>query len=657
MFSAKSLGLIRRVTSLPMGLLDRIEAGFDARLDAGFTRADSLVERRIDSAQNLGQSLTRGLAHKASSTDHALAKRLAHIDAQSAARAAKTNATLARISSLTQKLEAGIDTQLNQGLHLVDSGAAICTKAGITSISTGMKFIERLDNKTEQAFMRADQRVTSVANRAHYGQVQTSNFALRSSAWLDQGIETSFNRADAAVNTGVSRSAAVAKSSITGFVATSKAFDTQLGTAVSRVDAQVAHRVNQATSTATATLNLVNAKALAFERVLELGISRIDSGIDHNIISGRAVNQSLIALVTDTDIHLTRRLARADSRLSNPIAQVALTYSKVSAYATRNFTSADTRLTNRLQTTDAGINTAVSTIVSVATATSKLATRSAQLTDAKLLRGVATVDKHVGTLIAQAGSKPDHLGKRATIASTWAVAGLALVLGTLGTATGTSVVTANSAPIEIDNSTQSEAITAKAVVSQYLEVRESFAALQASRSRSISTLESEIAQAQVRAQQTTLDGAEVIDIASKYAGVPYVWGGTTPKGFDCSGYTSYVFKQLGVKLPRTSGSQYSWSEKISAEQRQVGDLMFWSERGRVYHVAIYAGDGLMWDSPRPGRQVSKLKIWGNPTYGQVPASAINGSVFAEIAEKSAALEELKADVPQLRISVDPTPVD
>jgi peptidoglycan DL-endopeptidase CwlO len=211
--------------------------------------------------------------------------------------------------------------------------------------------------------------------------------------------------------------------------------------------------------------------------------------------------------------------------------------------------------------------------------------------------------------------------------------------------------------VEIENSAQTETIVAKAVVSQYMTVRESFAALQASRTRTIVTLESEIAQAKVRAQQTTIDGDTVIQIASKYARVSYTRGGTTPRGFDCSGFTSYVFSEVGVSLPRTSGEQAAWADRVAESERQVGDLMFWTDRGGVHHVAIYAGNGLMWDSPRPGRRVGKTSIWGNPFYGRVPAAAVNSDAIAEIADKTAELEEIKAEVPQLEITVDPIPVD
>jgi cell wall-associated NlpC family hydrolase len=167
------------------------------------------------------------------------------------------------------------------------------------------------------------------------------------------------------------------------------------------------------------------------------------------------------------------------------------------------------------------------------------------------------------------------------------------------------------------------------------------------------TLEQEIAAAQARLTNTSLDGAAIIDIADNYGGVPYVRGGSTPKGFDCSGFTSYVFAQLGVDLPRTSESQYALADRVSFEDRQVGDLMFWANSGGVHHVGIYAGDGMMWDSPRPGRRVGKISIWGDPTYGRVPVEVINAAALEDIAEKTAALEEVKAQAPQLEITIDP----
>ncbi|PPK97325.1 cell wall-associated NlpC family hydrolase [Kineococcus xinjiangensis] len=104
--------------------------------------------------------------------------------------------------------------------------------------------------------------------------------------------------------------------------------------------------------------------------------------------------------------------------------------------------------------------------------------------------------------------------------------------------------------------------------------------------------------------------AQVLEIAARYTGTPYRFGGTTPDGFDCSGYTGHVFREIGVHLPRISHDQMLASHRIAPHEALPGDLVFMANgSGRVYHVGIYAGDGMMFDSPRAGKSVSKRKIW------------------------------------------------
>lgn len=108
-------------------------------------------------------------------------------------------------------------------------------------------------------------------------------------------------------------------------------------------------------------------------------------------------------------------------------------------------------------------------------------------------------------------------------------------------------------------------------------------------------------------------GSSIIDIASRYVGVPYVSGGTTPSGFDCSGFTSYVYAQAGISLPRTSGAQGGVGTVIPRDQAQPGDLI-WSPG----HIAIYAGGNSQIDSPKPGSSVQFRNIWqSNPTFIRV----------------------------------------
>ena len=102
----------------------------------------------------------------------------------------------------------------------------------------------------------------------------------------------------------------------------------------------------------------------------------------------------------------------------------------------------------------------------------------------------------------------------------------------------------------------------------------------------------------------TVAGNAVLEIAARYVGTPYLSGGTTPDGFDCSGFTSYVYAQLGITLPRTSSGQKAAGTIVSRADAQPGDLI-WSPG----HISIYAGGNEQIDSPRPGKTVQFRAIW------------------------------------------------
>ncbi len=100
--------------------------------------------------------------------------------------------------------------------------------------------------------------------------------------------------------------------------------------------------------------------------------------------------------------------------------------------------------------------------------------------------------------------------------------------------------------------------------------------------------------------------ANVMSVAARYVGTPYRYGGTTPSGFDCSGYVQYVFRQVGVNLPRTSGAQGEAGTRISRSEAKPGDLVWKSG-----HIGIYAGDNMMYDAPRTGESVSLREIYSS----------------------------------------------
>jgi peptidoglycan DL-endopeptidase CwlO len=114
-------------------------------------------------------------------------------------------------------------------------------------------------------------------------------------------------------------------------------------------------------------------------------------------------------------------------------------------------------------------------------------------------------------------------------------------------------------------------------------------------------------------------GDAIVSEASQFLGVPYVWGGSTPSGFDCSGLTQYVFSQLGVALPRTAAEQQQVGTPVaSLAQAQPGDLLFFepgqngAPAGEAGHVAIYLGNDEMLAAPETGEDVKVQPVPGEP---------------------------------------------
>jgi cell wall-associated NlpC family hydrolase len=105
----------------------------------------------------------------------------------------------------------------------------------------------------------------------------------------------------------------------------------------------------------------------------------------------------------------------------------------------------------------------------------------------------------------------------------------------------------------------------------------------------------------------------VVGVAMRYLGVPYVWGGASPRGFDCSGLVMYAFAQVGVSLPHSSYAQYGMGTPVSIGQLQAGDLVFFAGAS---HVGIYIGGGQFIHAPHTGDvvKISSLSGWYSATF-------------------------------------------
>ena len=106
----------------------------------------------------------------------------------------------------------------------------------------------------------------------------------------------------------------------------------------------------------------------------------------------------------------------------------------------------------------------------------------------------------------------------------------------------------------------------------------------------------------------------ILNIAKKYTGVPYVFGGSTPNGFDCSGYIYYVYKEAGLNLDgrKTAAGYASMASSVSSPK--IGDLVFFQGtysgmQGRISHVGIYLGNGKFISALSKGIGISDLKYW------------------------------------------------
>lgn len=102
------------------------------------------------------------------------------------------------------------------------------------------------------------------------------------------------------------------------------------------------------------------------------------------------------------------------------------------------------------------------------------------------------------------------------------------------------------------------------------------------------------------------NGQQIVDIARTKIGAPYVWGAAGPHAFDCSGFTSWVYSQVGKTIPRTSYAQAAAGIQVSRDQLQVGDIV--SFYGGASHVGIYSGNGMVIHAINEGTPVAETPL-------------------------------------------------
>ena len=118
-------------------------------------------------------------------------------------------------------------------------------------------------------------------------------------------------------------------------------------------------------------------------------------------------------------------------------------------------------------------------------------------------------------------------------------------------------------------------------------------------------------------------GNDIVQYAEKFVGVPYVWGGISTRGFDCSGLVKFVFGHFKISLPRVASEQQKTGVNVNLKDIQPGDLVFFGDP--AHHVGIYVGNGNMIDAPYTGARV-RIEPMGTPTNvrREVAAGSIKG---------------------------------
>lgn len=141
----------------------------------------------------------------------------------------------------------------------------------------------------------------------------------------------------------------------------------------------------------------------------------------------------------------------------------------------------------------------------------------------------------------------------------------------------------------------------------------------------------------------------IASFAQSFNGAPYVYGGTSPSGWDCSGFVQYVYKHFGINLPRTSEQQYASVQHISSSQLSPGDLVFAQfpgDNASPGHVGIYLGNGkvISAQDPAQGTGISSLQSWGSAIVGYGRPSNTAGATLTSASSPLGGLFSLPSQI-------------
>ncbi|MCT3320151.1 hypothetical protein EFP22_12735 [Lacticaseibacillus paracasei] len=187
-------------------------------------------------------------------------------------------------------------------------------------------------------------------------------------------------------------------------------------------------------------------------------------------------------------------------------------------------------------------------------------------------------------------------------------------------AAATAAVAATPSATSTSTASSSAASSSAASSSAASSSAASSSAASSSANTSTTSASSSASASQAPASNTSsvsVSGGSIASNAAKYIGVPYVYGGTSPSGFDCSGLIYYAAKEAGINLPRTSQAQSTLGSYVSVSDLQAGDLVFWGGVGSAYHVGIYIGGGQYLHAPAPGQSVTiQSMAYFAPSFGR-----------------------------------------